>query len=75
MSKPKKLLFSIFSTTGKLFDYISQRWICCVSQNTNSYKWFPFNNNFATVRNYAFSKHMRIMNTSWPSYHYAEKKL
>ena len=78
----KKLLFFIFSTTGKLFHYIRQKWICWVSQNTNRYRRLSLNDNFATIGPYAFSKHYIqfriwkytcIMYASWPFYHHVKK--
>ena len=78
----KKLLFFIFFITGKLFHYIRQKWICWVSQNTNRYRWFSFNDNFTTIGHYAFSKnciwcriwqYMCIMHASLPFYHHVKK--
>ena len=76
-SKAEKLLFFIFSTTGKLFDYIRHKWICWVSQNTNRYGWFSFNDNFATIRHYAFSKNwiqFSVYLASRSSYHHIKKQ-
>ena len=53
----KKLLFFIFSATGKFFHNISKSVGMLGLPKYKEYRWFSFNDQFATIVQYAFSKH------------------